>query len=131
MTPPPLSDGFKKYRGAMWVMTLLGLLALLVAVGGILKWVPLWVGLLGSVGFIASLCAAGILGVKAHHQALSDRGMESRRAIIVMIATQLGKQDDATLTRIATRKGLAGDAATLILKGRKEKGKPEVVSGKR
>jgi hypothetical protein len=38
--------------------------------------------------------------------------------MIVVIAAQLGKQNDATLERVAAKGGPAGEAARMILKGR-------------
>jgi hypothetical protein len=41
--------------------------------------------------------------------------------MIVLLAAELGNKDDQTLETIAGRGGPAGDAANLILKGRRER----------
>jgi len=64
---------------------------------------------------------AGWLGLKGARRAREDREMQSRRDMIVLLAVQLGKQDDETLERVAGKGGSAGEAARLILQGRKEK----------
>ncbi|MGH7703701.1 MAG: hypothetical protein ACREMO_11440 [Gemmatimonadales bacterium] len=126
MRRAPLSDASREYRTIMWLVGLLGLAALLVAVGGVRGWVPRLVGLFAGFAFFGCLIGVSLTGLKAHRQALADRDMEGRRAMIVMLAARLGQQDDTTLTRIAGGDGIAAEAAALILKGRKEK-----VSGER
>lgn len=61
------------------------------------------------------LIAAAWSGLRTRRLALDDREKESGRAMIVAIAAQLGRQDDATLERIQSRGGPAGEAAKLIL----------------
>ena len=122
MSRARLSDASRGYRTIMWLVGLLGLGTLTIAVGGIQGWVSRGVGLLAGIGFIGCALGVGLMGLKAHRQALADRDMEGRRAMIVMLAAQLGKQDDTTLTLIAGQEGIAAEAAALILKGREERG---------
>jgi len=97
------------------------ILSAAVVLAGVKGWLPAAIGL----GFRPLALAAAILavwlGTRAHRRALADRELESGRAIIVAIAAQLGKQPDETLERIRTKGGPAGEAAGMILQGRKEK----------
>jgi hypothetical protein len=100
-----------------------------VALAGVKGWLPAAIGL----GFRPLALAAAILavwlGTRAHRRALADRELESSRAIIVAIAAQLGKQPDETLERIRTQGGPAGEAAGMILQGRREKESRRQASG--
>jgi O-antigen/teichoic acid export membrane protein len=68
---------------------------------------------------LAVLIAAAWSGLRAHRQALADRDRESGNAIFLAIAAQLGSQDDATLARIQSKGGPAGEAAKMILTERR------------
>jgi hypothetical protein len=70
---------------------------------------------------LASAITAAWFGQQTHKRALADREKASGGAIIVAIAAQLGRQDDAALERIQAKGGPAGEAAALILQGRAEK----------
>lgn len=105
----------------MWVVTACGILALAIAVAGARGIVPVAIGIAGGILFAISILLAGVLGLKMHRQALADREMAARRAMIVMLAATLGEQDDTALERITVQGGPAGEAAALILEGRRAK----------
>jgi len=116
-----ISDEARSYKSGMRVAGLLSVVALVGAIGGFRGWVPVPVGFLSGAVFIAAAGVATMLGARAHRQLVADREKQNRMGMILMAASQLGKQDDATLEGIAARGGLAGDAASLILQGRREK----------
>ena len=64
---------------------------------------------------------AFFFGLRAHRRALTDQEMSSERTMIVLLAAELGNKDDETLESITRRGGPAADAASLILKGRRER----------
>ena len=68
--------------------------------------------------FVACALTTVWFGARTHRKALEDREKESGRAMIVAIAAQLGRQDDAALERIKAKGGPAGEAAGMILTGR-------------
>ena len=68
------------------------------------------------------------MGLRGHRQVLLDRERASGQFMILAIAGQLGKQDDATLQAIAGKGGPAGEAARLILEGRAQKARPSVAA---
>jgi len=50
-----------------------------------------------------------------------QREREGYGAMLVMIAAQLKDQDDTVLERIVAKGGPAGEAAEMVLRGRREK----------
>ncbi len=126
MTRAPLTDNARLFRRQMWLVTIVGLLALLVAVAGVRGSVPVGLGIVGGVLFGISIISAGVLGLKMHRQALEDRELAARRSMIVMMAETLGAQDDDALRKIRDKGGLAGEAAELILKNRHKKANEQV-----
>ena len=122
MTRPELTGAARDYRLAMWFMLVLALACLAVAVAGLKGWIPGRFGLVAIPAFVCSLGFGGWLGLRAHRRAEADQDMRSQREMIVLLAAQLGKQDDEALERIAARGGPAGEAASLILQGRRQKG---------
>jgi membrane protein implicated in regulation of membrane protease activity len=88
------------------------------AFGAARGWLPRATLPAALVLFVAAAVTAVWLGFKSHRQALADRERQGRLSMIVAIAAQLGKQNDATLERVAGKGGPAGEAARMILKGR-------------
>ena len=116
----PLSEGARSLRTVTWVVLLLGLVVLgtsWMAVRGMLPRESL--GSLLTI-FFALMTGAALLGAKCRRQAVADRERESRSAMIILIAAQLGRQDDGTLSRIAGKGGPAGEAAAMVLAARRE-----------
>ncbi len=108
-------------RSATRIMALMSGMMLLGAFAAFKGWIlpelgPPLVGLFGACAMTAMW-----FGAKAHRRALEDRDKASGRAMIVAIAAQLGRQDDAALERIKAKGGPAGEAADMILTGRAEK----------
>lgn len=117
----PLSDAAREYRSAMWLLAGVAILAYAVGYAGVRGAVPRLAGLVGlSIG-VATTVVAFFFGLRAHRRALTDQEMSSQRTMIVLLAAELGNKDDDTLESIARRGGPAGDAAALILKGRRER----------
>lgn len=117
----PLSEAAKEMKSATRVVGLLAAGMLFGVIAAVKGWIlpafgPPFLGLL-----VASSLTTVWFGIKAHKRALEDREKESGRAMIVAIAAQLGRQDDAALERIKARGGPAGEAAGMILMGRAEK----------
>lgn len=103
----------------MWLVAVAGLPGVLLAMRGAQGRVPLWLGFVGALLFMVAIAAAAVLGIKMHRQTLADRAMQSRRAMIVMIAAELGEQSDEQLESIQTQGGIHGEAAGMILQNRK------------
>ena len=116
-----LTDNARRYRRRMWLTTIAGLPALLLAIRGAQERVPLVLGILGALIFLGAIGMAAVLGLKMHRQSLADREMHSRRAMIVMMTATLGKETDESLETIRDRGGPSGEAADMILKGRQAK----------
>jgi len=83
-----LTDNARRYRRAMWLVTIAGLPALLLAIRGAQGRVPVFLGILGALLFLGAIGTAAMLGFKARRQTLADREMHSRRAMIVMARKQ-------------------------------------------
>ena len=121
MARKELSDASNEYRQAMWVLGTIGLGALVVAFLAAKGVVPRMAGAFG-VGIGAALVTLSAwFGFRARQQALQDQEIAARRSMLVMMAAQLGHQDDDTLARIAQKGGPAGGAARMILDGRRQK----------
>jgi hypothetical protein len=116
-----LTDNARRYRRRMWLITIAGLPALLLAIRGAQGGVPVALGILGALVFLGAIGTAAVLGLKVRRQTLADREMQSRRAMIVMMTATLGKETDESLEKIRNGGGLTGEAAGLILKGRHAK----------
>jgi hypothetical protein len=116
----PLSEGARTLRSVMWSLIVLSLTALGLAFAGAKRWVAHDSIFLSLLLFAGSLLGAVYIGLKAHRRALDDRECASGQAMIITIAAQLGRQDEATLERIAARGGPAAEAARMILTGRRK-----------
>ncbi len=116
-----LTDNARRYRRGMWLVTIAGLPALLLAVRGAQGRVPVFLGILGALLFLGAIGTAAMLGLKVRSQTLADREMYSRRAMIVMMTATLGKETDESLEKIRDGGGLTGEAAEMILQGRQAK----------
>ncbi len=114
----PLSETMRQYRLIMWLLVGAGLIGLFEAVRGSRTGAPSAVGLLGAIGFVASMTLAAWFGLKGIREGLSEREAQSRHTIQMMLIAELGKHDDDTLKNIAGKTGPASDAARLILQGR-------------
>lgn len=117
----PLGEGARSYRLLMWVLVLLAAVLGALVLASLRGMVPREAArpLLPLV--FACLVAAAWLGWRGHRAALADRERMGHTTMILAIAAQLGRQEDAALERIAASGGPAGEAATWILAGRAEK----------
>lgn len=104
----------------MWGMVGVSAALLSAAFAGAKGWLPRGTGVAALWLFGASVTLVLWLGLKSRAQALADRERESGQGMIVAIAAQLARQDDSTLEQIVRRGGPAGDAARLILAGRRK-----------
>jgi hypothetical protein len=125
---PPLSDAAQGYRRAMRLTCGVAVLALGGAILGLRGRLPTILGLFCGLVLLVAAALAALFGLQAHRQLRTDTAKQERLQSILLVAAQLGRQDDAALRRMATQAGLAGDAARMILQGRAERG---VMSGER
>ena len=110
-----------RFRTLTRAMLLVGLLLGIAAVAALRGSLPrelaapaLWFG-------AAAVLAASWTGWRGHQIALEERERASRSGMVIAIATQLARQDDATLQGIVGRGGPAGEAAAMVLAGRRRK----------
>jgi hypothetical protein len=120
-TSSAMSETARSLRASARLALGLCLVSAAIAFGGMKGWLPPPIGLAFRPLALATAILSVWLGTKAHRRALADREMEGARAMIVVIAAQLGKQPDETLERIRVKGGPAGEAAGMILQGRREK----------
>lgn len=117
----PLSEAARELKSATRILLVLSVILLAGVLAAFKHWIPAEL----APPLIGLCTASGLttiwMGTKAHKRALEDREKESGRFMIVAIAAQLSKQDDAALERIKARGGPAGEAAGMILVGRAEK----------
>ncbi|HJS47148.1 MAG TPA: hypothetical protein VJ773_04075 [Gemmatimonadales bacterium] len=115
----PFSDASQSLRRQMWLAAGVAVAMLAVAALGAGGQVDPWIGLAAG-GFAAlALAMAAVLGVQARRQALADRELAGKREMIVTLTALLGRQDDATLERIASTRGTQAEVARMLLEGRK------------
>ena len=112
----------RAYRFGMWGLVALGLPGLFAAFLGALRIIPLPLGAAGGFTFLTCALLGAFVGLQARRQMQLQRDRESYSTMLIIIANQLRVQDDVVLQRIAGRGGPAGEAAEMVLKGRREKG---------
>ncbi len=119
--PTSMSEGARELRRAMrWsLLVAIGCLAIILA--GALGWLSRGLVPPAFLAFMVACVGAVWLGLKSHRQALADRERNGRLSLIIAIASQLGKQDDETLRRIAGKSGPAAEAARMILTERRQR----------
>ncbi|HSR90609.1 MAG TPA: hypothetical protein VLK88_04815 [Gemmatimonadales bacterium] len=112
----------RAYRFGMWGLVALGLPGLFAAFLGARRVIPLPLGIAGGFSFLVCALLGALMGLQARRQTLLQRERDNHSAMLVILANQLRVQDDALLQQIAGKGGPAGDAAEMVLKGRREKG---------
>ncbi len=117
----PLSESARQYRAAMWFMIVIATASMIGIAAALKGKVPRDLGRVAGLSLVAATTFAIHLSLVGHRRALADRDAQTRNDLVLMLIAQLGRQDDAALERIAAKGGPAGEAATLILKGRSEK----------
>jgi hypothetical protein len=119
-----LSEGAREYRRAMWLTVLLGVAGFSVGISAMRGAVAPSLGTLGLLVGVGALALAAWFGVQVRARTLADREREASGTLSVLLAAQLRDRDEATLEAMARRGGPAGEAAQLILQGRKERRRP-------
>jgi hypothetical protein len=111
----------RAYRLGMWGLVALGTPGLFAAFLGARRVIPLPFGVAGGFAFIVCALLGALVGLQARREMQLQRDRESYSAMLVILATQLRVQDDTVLQRIAGKGGPAGEAAEMVLQGRREK----------
>ncbi len=96
-------------------------LTLLLAIGGTRGWVPRPLGLMSAAAFLLAIALVARFGLRMHRQILAERERRNRVEMILLIAGQLVRHDDISLREIAARGGPVGEAADMLLDGRRER----------
>ena len=121
----------RAYRLGMWGLVALGSPGLFAAFLGARRVIPLPLGVAGGFAFFACALLGALVGLQARRQMQLQRDRENHAAMLVILANQLRVQDDTVLQRIAGKGGPAGEAAEMVLKGRRETGEGRTVNGER
>ncbi len=121
MPDAELSEAAQSLRTSTRLTLALALVTLALSYAGARGWVAREIGVAALYLCAACLITAVWLGVKGRRQRLEDRERQARLVMIVTIAAQLKTQDDAALQTIARKGGPAGEAAELVLHGRRER----------
>jgi hypothetical protein len=116
-----LSRGAREYRQLMWLMVAMGAAGFLLGIAGLRGRAAPSLAPLGFFVGVATLAVAAWFGLRVRSQTLADREREASGALTVLLAAQLRDRDDATLQGIVAKGGPAGEAARLVLEGRKER----------
>lgn len=119
-----LSEAARSYRTGMLAMIALVFIGVVLAFAGAKGWIDSLIVTPAILIIVAAALGAAWFGLKGHSQVRQDRERASGQFMIVAIAAQLGKQDDETLQKIAGRGGPAGEAAKMLIEGRRQKGRP-------
>jgi hypothetical protein len=120
IVPRPRSTA-RTYRTFMWVLVVVGLVNLGIALRGALGGRALQSGVLGLVVFFLCIVLAAWFGLAGARLVREERDRQNRQDMIILMATELRRHDDETLRRILRQGGPAGEAAGILLKGRREK----------
>jgi len=105
----------------MWLLVVVGLVNLGIAVRGALGGKAIQSGVLGLVIFFACVTLGAWFGLAGARLVHEEHDRQNRQAMIVLMATELGRHGDDTLSRIARQGGPAGEAAGMLLARRLEK----------
>jgi len=119
MASPPVRN-----RNLVLGMAFAALVALGVSVAAYRNQLPESLGMIGLAVFVISLAMIVAIGWETRRDMLAARDAAARGQMIVMLAARLKDEDAAKLQEMARRGGPAGEAASLILKGRAERRAP-------
>jgi len=120
IVPRPRSAA-RTYRTFMWVLVVVGFVNLGIALRGAMGGKALQSGVLGLVIFFLCMALGAWFGLAGASRVREERDRQNRNDMIILMATELRRHDDETLKRILRQGGPAGEAAGLLLKGRREK----------
>jgi len=113
------------YRLGMWLLFLIGMVNLVVAVRGVRQGSNGMAGAFALLVFFLCIAGGAWLGLLGGRILRRARDQQSRTDAILLLVSELGRQDDDTLNRIARQGGPAAEAARMVLQGRRErKGTP-------
>ena len=121
----------RAYRFGMWGLVALGLPGLFAAFLGARRIIPPPLGVAGGLTFLTCALLGALVGLQARRQMQLQRDRENYSTMLIILANQLRVQDDVVLQRIAGKGGPAGEAAEMVLQGRREKGDRRRESGER
>jgi len=121
----------RAYRFGMWGLVALGLPGLFAAFLGARQIIPPPLGIAGGFTFLTCVLLGALVGLQARRQTQLQRDRESYSTMLIILANQLRVQDDAVLQKIAGQGGPAGEAAEMVLRGRREKEDRRRESGER
>jgi len=121
----------RAYRFGMWGLVALGLPGLFAAFLGAQRIIPLPLGIAGGFTFLTCALLGALVGLQARRQMQLQRDRENYSTMLIILANQLRIQDEAVLQRIAGKGGPAGEAAEMVLQGRREKEERRSESGER
>ena len=107
-------------RGLMWLCFGVAALNLLGAIGQAHNGAG-GAGATALLIFFCSIALAGLFGWMRARRLNVGRDQQSRSDAILLLVAELGRHDDATLDRIARQGGPAGEAAGMVMQGRKGK----------
>lgn len=119
MSTPPVRN-----RNLVLGIAVVALVALGVSVAAYRNQLPEALGMIGLAVFVICLAMIVAIGWETRREMLAARESAARGQMIVMLAAKLRDEDAAKLQEMARRGGPAGEAASLILKGRAERRAP-------
>ena len=111
----------RTYRTLMWLLAVAGLFSLVIAVDGARSGGAARSGIFALVIFFLCVALGAWLGLQGARILREAQAQQSRQEMIVFLATELGRHDEETLRRIVRQGGPAGEAAGMVLKGRRER----------
>jgi hypothetical protein len=123
-----LSEAAQGYRTGMLAMIVLALAGAALTFAAIKGWANPALALPAILIVGGGSLGAAWMGLKGHTQVRQDRERASGQFMIISIAAQLGKQDDATLQKIAGKGGPAGEAAGREQRARASSASPKIQS---
>ena len=109
------------YRAAMWLCFAVGLLNLWTAVRSARSG-HASAGGTALVLFFVCLAAGAWFGWRRAVLIRAAQEQQSRGDAILLLVAELGRHEDTTLERIARQGGPAGEAAAMVIQGRRERG---------
>jgi hypothetical protein len=105
----------------MWLLFMIGMVNLVVAMRGLRREGGAQAGIAGLLIFFICIAIGGWLGLLGARIMRQARDQQSRTDAILLLVSELGRHDEVTLNRIGRQGGPAGEAALLVLQGRRER----------
>lgn len=111
----------RRYRALLWLYLLAGLTCVAVAVAAQRRVVAKDLQPFAMIGAVAALLGAIVSFNRGRALSAEERAHQERTTMTLILAAELGRQDDAALERVARQSGMAGEAARGILAERRRK----------